>query len=121
MQLVFNYNFWSVRVIFEKKSSFDIAQDDRTMKISLKTVLDTFFVKFLFTKNTRTYVDNNCTQRVNYIKYFDLKIIGSADRLLGFENGIDKKLLINMLLLRSEITAPDVREKQVVAGRFSFL
>jgi hypothetical protein len=34
--------------------------------VKLKTVLDTFFVAFYSTKNTRTDVFNNYTQRVNY-------------------------------------------------------
>ena len=34
-------------------------------KLALKTVLDTFFVPFYYTKNTRTDVFYNYTQRVN--------------------------------------------------------
>ena len=40
-----------------------IPQDDRTRKILLKTVLDTFFVPFYCTKNTRTDGCDNYTQR----------------------------------------------------------
>ena len=36
----------------------------RTGKISLKTILDTFFVPFYYTKNTRIDVFNNYNQRV---------------------------------------------------------
>jgi hypothetical protein len=66
----FDDNFSSVRVIsfFGTRSSFVFAQDDRTIQISSKTVLDTFFVplvpKTRGTKNTRTDAFNNYTQRV---------------------------------------------------------
>ncbi|MBC7845826.1 MAG: hypothetical protein H7Y10_04995 [Flavobacterium sp.] len=55
----FDDNFSSVRVIPLLGGIVS-----RTEKFSLKTVLDTFFVPFLFTKNTRTDVCNKCTQRV---------------------------------------------------------
>jgi hypothetical protein len=44
-------------VIFIKKS----CQEQE--KLELKKVLDTFFVPFYYSKNTRTNVFNNCTQR----------------------------------------------------------
>ena len=44
-------------------SRFFIGIVSRTEKLSLKTVLDTFFVSFLCTKNTRTDVFNNQMQR----------------------------------------------------------
>ena len=62
MQLVFDDNFSSVRVIFSQ--SFGKKIVSRTKKISLKTILDIFFVTFYCTKNTRIDVFNNYTQRV---------------------------------------------------------
>jgi len=49
----FDDNFSSVRVIFDRKSYRE------QEKFETKTVLDTFFVPFHCTKNTRTDVPNN--------------------------------------------------------------
>ena len=51
-------------IIFVSSSDFRQKIVSRIRKISLKTVLDTFFVPFYYTKNTRTDVFNNYTQRV---------------------------------------------------------
>ena len=62
LQLVFSFNFSSIRVFFDRKMYRE------QEKLELKTVLDTFFVPFLYTKNTRTDVFNNYIQQ-GFVSY----------------------------------------------------
>ena len=71
--------------IFVSSSDFRQKIISRTRKLVLKTVLDTFFVPFYCTKNTRTDV---------LIKYFFIPI--SLDSFWGFGENEDKKTMPNL-------------------------